>query len=94
MIDQQPLVGIIMGSTLDWETMRYAAEILAELRVFHECKVVSAHRTLAWMVEYAMTAEVVLVVSNRKDAYGLVRAREPGIPTLYRPCVGRRLCLE
>ena len=41
----EPLVGIIMGSTSDWETMRHAAETLDALGVAHEVKVVSAHRT-------------------------------------------------
>lgn len=51
-----PLVGIIMGSQSDWDTMRPASEILAEFGVAHECRVVSAHRTPEWMVEYAKTA--------------------------------------
>ncbi len=52
-----PLVGIIMGSKSDWETMRAAAEILQELDVPHQCHVVSAHRTPQWMFEYAGQAE-------------------------------------
>ena len=51
-----PLVGIIMGSKSDWETMRHAAETLTELGIPHECRVVSAHRTPALMAEYASTA--------------------------------------
>ena len=53
----EPLVGIIMGSKSDWDTMRHAAEMLAEFNVPHETKIVSAHRTPQWMVEYASTAE-------------------------------------
>ena len=52
----QPLVGIIMGSTSDWETMRHASEILTELGVAHESQVVSAHRTPDRMMDYARTA--------------------------------------
>ena len=52
-----PLVGIIMGSKSDWETMRHAAEMLDRFGVAREAKVVSAHRTPDWMVEYATTAE-------------------------------------
>ena len=52
----QPLVGIIMGSTSDWETMRHAAETLGKLDIAHEVKVVSAHRTPRRMVEYADNA--------------------------------------
>lgn len=52
----QPLVGIIMGSTSDWETMKNACDILQELEVPYEKKVVSAHRTPDFMFEYAETA--------------------------------------
>lgn len=45
-----------MGSRSDWATMRHASETLGELGVPHECKVVSAHRTPAWMTRYATTA--------------------------------------
>ena len=51
-----PLVGIIMGSRSDWDTMREAAEILEQFEIAHECRVVSAHRTPDWMSEYAKTA--------------------------------------
>ncbi len=50
------LVGIIMGSTSDWETMRHAVAILDELGVAHEAKVVSAHRTPHRLVDYATAA--------------------------------------
>ncbi len=52
----EPLVGIIMGSTSDWETMRHAAEKLEELGVPHETKVVSAHRTPQRLYDYATSA--------------------------------------
>ncbi|HEX4692926.1 5-(carboxyamino)imidazole ribonucleotide mutase [Sphingomonas sp.] len=52
----QPLVGIIMGSTSDWETMRHAADKLDELGVPHETKVVSAHRTPQRLYDYATSA--------------------------------------
>jgi len=51
-----PLVGIIMGSTSDWETMRHAADKLEELGVPHETKVVSAHRTPQRLYDYATSA--------------------------------------
>ena len=51
-----PLIGIIMGSRSDWETMRHGAEILTELGIAHECKVVSAHRTPDRLYDYAKTA--------------------------------------
>src|SRR5881394_3287734 len=52
----EPLVGIIMGSTSDWETMRHAAEVLEKLGVPHETKVVSAHRTPKRLYDYAHSA--------------------------------------
>ena len=55
--DPTPLIGVIMGSKSDWETMREAAQTLAQFGVAHECRVVSAHRTPEWMVEYATQAE-------------------------------------
>lgn len=53
----QPLVGIIMGSQSDWETMRHAAETLTTLGISHECRIVSAHRTPDLLFDYASTAE-------------------------------------
>jgi 5-(carboxyamino)imidazole ribonucleotide mutase len=52
----EPLVGIIMGSRSDWETMRHAAATLDELGVAHETRVVSAHRTPKRLYEYAHSA--------------------------------------
>ena len=51
-----PLIGIIMGSTSDWETMRHAATTLEQLGVAHETKVVSAHRTPKRLYDYAQGA--------------------------------------
>ncbi len=52
-----PLVGIIMGSTSDWATMRHAAETLAELGIDHETRIISAHRTPARLYDYARSAQ-------------------------------------
>lgn len=54
---ENPLVGIIMGSQSDWETMKNAHDVLHELGIEHECKIVSAHRTPDRMVEYAKAAK-------------------------------------
>ncbi|TQR29066.1 5-(carboxyamino)imidazole ribonucleotide mutase [Lysinibacillus sphaericus] len=51
-----PKIGVIMGSSSDWETMKYACDILDELQVPYEKKVVSAHRTPDLMFEYAESA--------------------------------------
>lgn len=56
MSETSPLIGIIMGSTSDWETMQHASEILARLGVAHETKVVSAHRTPQRLFDYATSA--------------------------------------
>lgn len=52
-----PLIGIIMGSTSDWETMRHASETLDALEISHESKVVSAHRTPKRLYDYAHGAK-------------------------------------
>jgi len=57
MAESQPLVGVIMGSQSDWETMRNATETLEKLGVPYEAKIVSAHRTPDRLVEYAKTAK-------------------------------------
>jgi 5-(carboxyamino)imidazole ribonucleotide mutase len=53
----RPVIGIIMGSRSDWETMRHAAETLDALGVAHEAKVVSAHRTPDRLYDYAKSAK-------------------------------------
>jgi 5-(carboxyamino)imidazole ribonucleotide mutase len=55
--DAPPLVAVIMGSKSDLKTLQPAVDLLAELGVPHEARVVSAHRTPDWMFEYASTAE-------------------------------------
>src|SRR6478736_5951065 len=57
MHEDGPLVGIIMGSKSDWETMRHAADLLEKLGVPHETKVVSAHRTPKRLYDYANSAK-------------------------------------
>ena len=52
-----PLVGVVMGSKSDWDTMRNVQEVLKQFDVPHECRIVSAHRTPLWLAEYAAEAE-------------------------------------
>ena len=52
-----PKVGVIMGSVSDWETMKEACDVLDQLQVAFEKKVVSAHRTPQWLTKYAQDAE-------------------------------------
>lgn len=53
----KPLVGVIMGSRSDWETMEHATEILKHFEIPYEARIVSAHRTPDWMRQYALEAE-------------------------------------
>jgi 5-(carboxyamino)imidazole ribonucleotide mutase len=76
-----PLVGVIMGSTSDYEHMQHARATLEELGVPHEVRIVSAHRTPDWMFEYASTAEarglVVIIAAAGGAAHlpGMVAAK-------------------
>jgi 5-(carboxyamino)imidazole ribonucleotide mutase len=54
---ETPLVGVVMGSRSDWETLRHASEVLTELGISHEIRVVSAHRTPDRLFRYGREAE-------------------------------------
>ena len=54
---RNPLVGVVMGSKSDWDTMQHVRDVLEQFDVPHECRIVSAHRTPRWLVEYAAEAE-------------------------------------
>lgn len=56
-VEIAPLVGVVMGSKSDWETLRHTDEVLTQFGVSHECRVVSAHRSPDLMADYAKTAE-------------------------------------
>lgn len=76
-----PLVGIIMGSKSDWETMRQAADMLTKFGVPHESKVLSAHRTPTLAAEYASSAEsrgLAVVIAGAGGA-----AHLPGVLAAY-----------
>lgn len=51
------LVAVVMGSKSDWQTMRHASQVLTDLGVAHECRIVSAHRTPALMMQFAAQSE-------------------------------------
>lgn len=86
----RPLVGIIMGSTSDWETMSHAAETLTELRIPHEVEIVSAHRTPDKLFRYAESAETrgleVIIAGAGGAAHlpGMTAAKTP-LPVLGVP---------
>ena len=90
------LVGIIMGSTSDWETMRFAAEKLEQLGIPHETEVVSAHRTPDKLFDYAESAETrgleVIIAGAGGAAHlpGMVAAKTP-LPVLGVPVQSKTL---
>jgi 5-(carboxyamino)imidazole ribonucleotide mutase len=86
----EPLVGIIMGSSSDWETMRHTAETLDKLGVAHETKIVSAHRTPKRLYEYAHSAKergIKLVIAGAGGAAHLpgMTASMTALPVLGVP---------
>jgi len=92
----KPLVGIIMGSSSDWETMRPAAELLDELNVAHELRVVSAHRTPDLLFEYAASAEgrgLEVIIAGAGGAAHLpgMTAAKTRLPVLGVPVQSRTL---
>jgi 5-(carboxyamino)imidazole ribonucleotide mutase len=90
------LVSVIMGSRNDWETMKAAAEILAELEIAHEKLVVSAHRTPARMVSYAQSAAdrgIRVIIAGAGGAAHLpgMVASETNLPVIGVPVQSRAL---
>jgi len=91
-----PLVGIIMGSQSDWETMGHAAEILTELAIPHEVEVVSAHRTPDKLFAYAETAagrglEVIIAGAGGAAHLPGMTAAKTALPVLGVPVQSRSL---
>lgn len=86
----KPLVGVIMGSKSDWETMQRTSETLDALEIAHECRIVSAHRTPDWMTEYAKGAAsrglevIVAAAGGAAHLPGMVAAHTP-LPVLGVP---------
>ena len=79
----RPLVGVIMGSKSDWETLRPAAETLETLGIPYEVRVVSAHRTPDLMAEYAKTAKergLMVIIAGAGGA-----AHLPGMTAAHTP---------
>src|SRR5436309_3471878 len=86
----QPLIGLIMGSKSDWETMAHTAEALDQLGVPYEVRVVSAHRTPKLMAEYAESAAarglqvIIAAAGGAAHLPGMVAAHTP-LPVLGVP---------
>src|ERR1700758_4781726 len=92
----KPLVGIIMGSSSDWETMQAAAEMLDKLSVPHEVKVVSAHRPPDLLFEYASTArarglEVIIAGAGGAAHLPGMTAAKTSLPVLGVPVQSKAL---
>src|SRR3954469_13483523 len=92
----KPLVGIIMGSTSDWETMRAAAEALDKLGVPYETRVVPAHRTPDLLFEYATTAQgggIEVIIAGAGGAAHLpgMTASKTSLPVLGVPVQSKAL---
>ena len=90
------LIGIIMGSTSDWDTMAYAAETLEQLNIPHEVEVVSAHRTPDKLFQYAETAEskgLEVIIAGAGGAAHLpgMTAAKTAIPVLGVPVQSKAL---
>jgi 5-(carboxyamino)imidazole ribonucleotide mutase len=92
----KPLVAVIMGSKSDWETMRHADEVLTRFGVPHECRIVSAHRTPAWLTEFASGAEargLEVIIAGAGGAAHLpgMAAAQTTLPVLGVPVQSRAL---
>jgi 5-(carboxyamino)imidazole ribonucleotide mutase len=92
----KPLVGIIMGSTSDWETMRPACDTLDKLRIAYEARVVSAHRTPDLMFEYASQAQsrgIEVIIAGAGGAAHLpgMTASKTSLPVLGVPVQSKAL---
>lgn len=93
---KEPIVGVIMGSTSDWETMRHACLVLEELQIPYEKKVVSAHRTPDYMFTYAKTAKergLKVIIAGAGGAAHLpgMTASKTCIPVIGVPVKGKVL---
>ena len=92
----KPLVGVIMGSKSDWETMQHAAKQLEELRVPHEVRVISAHRTPDLLFEYASSAvgrglDVIIAAAGGAAHLAGVTAAKTELPVLGVPMESKAL---
>ena len=94
--DETPLVGVLMGSKSDWETMSHAVDILKALGVPHEVRVVSAHRTPDLLFDYAASAEtrgIEVIIAGAGGAAHLpgMAAAKTAIPVLGVPVQSKAL---
>src|ERR1700678_1073026 len=93
---QHPLVGVVMGSQSDWETMQHAAQQLTELRIPFEVQVISAHRTPDLLFEWASSAvarglEVIIAAAGGAAHLAGVTAAKTCLPVLGVPMESKSL---
>jgi len=93
---EQPVVGVVMGSASDWETLRHATEILAEFGIAHEARVISAHRMPDEMFAYAAEARargLKAIIAGAGGAAHLpgMLAAKTSLPVLGVPVASRHL---
>ncbi len=96
MSEPRPLVGVVMGSVSDWQTLQHAAAILAEFGVPHECRVISAHRMPDDLFAYAEQARgrgLAAIVAGAGGAAHLpgMLAAKTSLPVLGVPVAGKHL---
>jgi 5-(carboxyamino)imidazole ribonucleotide mutase len=95
-LSKSPLVGILMGSKNDWETMKAASAMLAEFGIAHESRAISAHRSPDLVAEYAKSAEgrgieVIIAAAGMSAALPGVVAAMTSLPVLGVPMEGKLL---
>ena len=96
MTEPHPLVGVVMGSASDWQTLQHAAAILAEFGVAHECRVVSAHRMPDDLFDYASQARargLAVIIAGAGGAAHLpgMLAAKTSLPVLGVPVPSKHL---
>jgi 5-(carboxyamino)imidazole ribonucleotide mutase len=96
MVDAKPLVGVVMGSKTDWDTMRHTCDTLAQFDIAHEKKIISAHRTPVAATEYAATAsdrglEVIIAGAGGAAHLAGVLAAHTILPVLGVPMESKAL---
>ena len=96
MTEPHPLVGVVMGSASDWQTLQHAAAILAEFGVAHECRVVSAHRMPDDLFDYASQArarDLAVIIAGAGGAAHLpgMLAAKTSLPVLGVPVPSKHL---
>ncbi len=95
--EKEPLVGVVMGSESDWETMKHCVEVLKKFDIPHEKRVLSAHRTIDDVLEYAMNARkrgIMAIIAGAGGAAhlpGLMQEKSDHVPVFGVPIATKHL---